>query len=80
MAVPVALFAEGQQGRGSPFSESIFSDLNGLRRPVKLCYFSCKFKWLSYKQQAMPARVATLSQHLFCELRRRSLINSVNSW
>jgi hypothetical protein len=31
-AVTMALFAEGQQGRGSPFSESVFSDFNGLRR------------------------------------------------
>jgi hypothetical protein len=36
MAVPVALFAEGPQGRGSPFSESIFSDLNGLQRHFRV--------------------------------------------
>jgi len=50
MAVPVALFAEGQQGRGSPFSESIFSDLNGLRHHVKRCSFSSKFKGLTHKR------------------------------
>jgi hypothetical protein len=48
-------------------SESISSDYNGLRRHVKQYSFACNFKWLSYKQSPVPARVATLSQHLFYE-------------
>ena len=36
MTVPVALFAEGQQGRGSPFSESILSGFNSLRRHFRV--------------------------------------------
>jgi hypothetical protein len=33
---------------------------------VKRSHFSPNFKCLSYKQQPLPARVATLSQHLSC--------------
>ena len=40
---------------------------NGLRRPVKRYSFSTNFKGLRYKRQAVKARVATLSQHLFYE-------------
>ena len=47
--------------------DRLLSASNGLRRHVKRCSFSHNFRWLSYKHRQFPARVATLSQHLFYE-------------